>query len=367
MRDILISTAGTSLLGNIKHHENKKLQHFMDEKDSFALCRELLNINQSQRICGAEINSVASIVEKDLVHGRALHLILVSDTSEGRFVGEVLQKFYSSKKNNIQFDKTACKVIPGLSADNVKRFKNEGLKNLVSIIGETVRQFGSQRILINATGGYKAQISFAGMIGQALEIPVCYMFESFSEVIELPPQPVSFDLGFWLENVDLFYELDKTFDIDDCLPFPDDRFAMLVEHEEVDGRHMYALSSAGQLFHETFRYRFRQRDFIPKRSVIPVGKKKIRYEDGNSGKHKGLSTWLERLKQVSFVNGIYTFYYHPDLGKKNSFKKDRENRKNAVEGRFSNNGGLTKFILSTESQTGRERDSAIAWLNENFL
>ena len=55
-------------------------------------------------------------------------------------------------------------------------------------------------IAINATGGYKAQISFAGMIGQALGIPVYYLFEKFSKVIKLPPQPVALDLSLWLEN-----------------------------------------------------------------------------------------------------------------------------------------------------------------------
>jgi len=368
MRDILISTAGTSLLGNLRHHENKRLKQLADANDASALCRELLNMDQTQRMCGAEINSVASIVEKGLVHGRSLHLILVSDTSEGRFIGEVLQEFYGSRKNDIRFDKALFKVIKGLTADDPRRFKEEGLKNLVSIVGDTVRQFGSDRILINATGGYKAQISFAGMIGQALEIPVCYMFEGFSEVIELPPQPVSFDLGFWLENVSLFYELDNTFDLDTRLHLPDERFSMLVDHEEVDGKHMYALSSAGQLFHETFRYRFGQRkkDFLPKASSLALENKKIRYEDGNAGKHKGLSAWLDKLNQVPFVNGIYTFYYNPDIEKKNCFKKDQKNSENAVEGWFSNNGAMTKFILLTEAATHQERDAAIAWLNENF-
>ncbi|MEA2059529.1 MAG: hypothetical protein U9P10_03190 [Thermodesulfobacteriota bacterium] len=111
------------------------------------------------------------------------------------------------------------------------------------IIGEIVRAYGSEQILINATGGYKAQISFAGMIGQALDIPVCYMFERFAEVIELPPQPVSLDLGFWIEN---------------------------------------------------------------------------------AGKHKGLSAWLEKVKGISFVNSIYTFYYNPDLNQQNTFTPDQK-------------------------------------------
>jgi CRISPR/Cas system-associated protein Csm6 len=91
-------------------------------------------------------------------------------------------------------------VIQGLSDASPHVFRTEGLRNLVRSIAGVVRRHGAQVTLINATGGYKAQISFAGMIGQTLEIPVCYLFEGFSDVITLPPQPIALDLRFWLNN-----------------------------------------------------------------------------------------------------------------------------------------------------------------------
>ncbi|MEA1969252.1 MAG: putative CRISPR-associated protein [Thermodesulfobacteriota bacterium] len=369
MRNILISTAGTSLLGNINHDKEGKLKEFVESGNIKSLCNELLKIKQDKRICGAEMNSVASIASKNMLKSNFYHLILVSDTDEGRFIGKILEKIYVSKKSSVVFEKSEYRVIEGLNSDDAKRFQQEGLKNLVRIIGEIVRQYGAEHILINATGGYKAQISFAGMIGQALDIPVCYMFESFSEIIELPPQPVSLDLDFWIENASLFYELEDSLQLDSPHDLFDERFSMLVDYIEEDGSYIYALTSAGQLFHETFRYRFRRRkkDFIPKSSDIPEHQKKIKYEDDNAGKHKGLSAWLEQLKRVSFVNGIYTFYYNSDLEKKNLFKIDRAENIDKIEGWFSKNGGITKFIIRITAKTSQERNAAIVWLNEFFI
>ena len=55
-----------------------------------------------------------------------------------------------------------------------------------------------EQVLLNATGGYKAQISFAGIIGQVFGISVFYQFEDFPRAIKLPPLPVAFDLNDWL-------------------------------------------------------------------------------------------------------------------------------------------------------------------------
>ncbi len=369
MRNILISTAGTSLLGNIERDGQGDLKKFKAAENIKGVCAELLKYDQTSRICGAEINTVASMVSKQMLAGRFYHLILVSDTDDGRLVGRVLEQFFLSKNAGIGFEKAEYRVVEGLNSEDAARFQKQGLKNLVRIIGETVRAYGSEQILINATGGYKAQISFAGMIGQALDIPVCYMFERFAEVIELPPQPVSLDLGFWIENAAFFYELDRTLMSDGPLELMDEKFSMLVDEVDDNGVYLYGLTAAGQLFHETFRHRFRrrQKELLPGDSDIDKSRKKIKYEDSNAGKHKGLSAWLEKLKDISFVNSIYTFYYNPDLNQQNTFNPDQKNQVDTIEGCFSNNKGTTRFILRTTAGTASERDAAIALLNETFL
>ncbi len=369
MRNILISTLGTSLIGNISYSDNSVLKKLFENKNAKGIAVELCKIPPNERLCGAEINSINSIVEKGYLAKKSILKLLTSDTENGRFIGEVLSCYYKNSKNKNKFENVDFEVVQGLTDEDVKIFKNEGLKNLVRLICETVRSYGPDSILINATGGYKAQISFAGMIGQALEIPVCYMFEKFAEVIELPPQPVSLDLSLWLDNAKIFYDLVDDIETKKPLDLPDKRFDSLVEHIQEGGKHLYTLSPTGLLFHESFRYRFKQQasKFLPKPSVIPVEKIKIRYEDNNKGKHKGLENYLNKIKEISYVNDIYTHYYNPDLTKPNRFRKSSKGIENQLEGWFCNAGALTKFDIITTAETSRELQACMVDLNEQFV
>lgn len=377
MRDILISTAGTSLLGNINSmvknpadYDNVHLKKHFISRDSRKMAEELCKINDSDRLCGAEINSVAGILSQGLLHDRFFHVILVSDTDDGNFVGTILQHYYSGSCNKkSSFQKAELHKVEGLTSDDAGRFKNVGLKNLVRQIVSIVRNYGADRILINATGGYKAQISFAGMIGQALGIPVCYMFEKFNEVITLPPQPFSFDFDFWLGYYSLFCELDNTMELDNRWVVPDERFDALVDHIESDGKYLYGLTLTGLLFHETFRSRFKSRmkELLPSESLLAREERKIRFEDANHNKHKGLNRYLEKIVSVSFINGVYTHYYNPAFEKKNVFRKTSSNSIGNLEGWYSNGGAITKFTLLTTAKNIQERDAAIVWFNEVWL
>lgn len=87
------------------------------------------------------------------------------------------------------------------------------------------------------------------------------MFERFEEIIELPPQPVSFNFDLWLSN----YEDFKRLSTDDLVPYDevkdlanDKRLNTLVEVETIKGKKTVALTAIGQLFHETFLHRFRR-------------------------------------------------------------------------------------------------------------
>ena len=56
---------------------------------------------------------------------------------------------------------------------------------------------------IDTTGGYKAQIAVAVVLGQALGIPVFYKHEKFSETIAFPPLPISLDYSLLGPHADL--------------------------------------------------------------------------------------------------------------------------------------------------------------------
>jgi putative CRISPR-associated protein (TIGR02619 family) len=254
MRNTLICTVGTSLLNNLKR-ANEAFQVALEQKNWNQLAKLLLEKPNTDRVCGAEINSITSICSKGLLSHYIRIIFLVSDTNDGRETGEILKRYYDNPQNPIHFEQVEFRVLEGLRDDSIHDFKTQGLKNLVLEISEAVNKWLPDVIAINATGGYKAQISFAGMIGQALEIPVYYLFEKFSEVIELPPQPVALDLGFWLENYILFTTLEDegTMEKSNLEYSLDNQYFQALIDEELP---YISLSAMGVLFNQRSRLQF---------------------------------------------------------------------------------------------------------------
>ena len=279
MRNTLICTVGTSLFNNLKYGEESIKQVF-ESKNWNQLALLLLEQENSARICGAEINSITSICNKNLLTSKIRLIFLVSDTEDGKNTGQVLRLYYNNQRNKLKFEDVNFRVLEGLRDDDVKAFKQQGLKNLVREISTEVRKCTPEVIAINATGGYKAQISFAGMIGQALGIPVYYLFEKFSEVIELPPQPVALDLAFWLNNYLLFAQLEDEQTIEESKiesNLDNEYLYSLIDKEPEGETNLVSLSAMGVLFNERSRLQFAKQEttilsLIPKDETEPSRK-----------------------------------------------------------------------------------------------
>jgi len=276
MRNTLICTVGTSLLNNLRRSPDSDIQDAFNAQNWQQLSLSLLDRDNSDRLCGAEINSVASICDKGFLQSRLSLIFLVSDTDDGRAMGNLLKLYFDNNKNPLKFERVEYRVLQGLRDDSVQDFRQKGLKNLVREISTEVRNFSPEAIAINATGGYKAQISFAGMIGQALGIPVYYLFEKFSEVIELPPQPVALDLAFWLDNYLLFeyLETENTVEVSQLeFSIEDPYLQSLLDREE----DLVCLSAMGILFNERSRLQFAKKETeilssISQNNTDPEGK-----------------------------------------------------------------------------------------------
>jgi len=319
MRSRLICTVGTSLLNNLKFSEEEAVKKALETKNWQQVTLLLLQGSNSDRLCGAEINSITSICNKGLLERRKKLIFLVSDTDDGKKTGDLLKLYYKNSSNPLKFEEEPeVRVLKGLRDDNVKAFKQLGLKNLVREISTEVRNFGPEAIAINATGGYKAQISFAGMIGQALEIPVYYLFEKFSEVIELPPQPVSLDLAFWLNNYLLFEQLEteqtiKKSEIEGeneneyIQALLDNEYIQaLWDEEQIDGVTYVSLSAMGVLFNERCRLQFAKQEtttlsLIPKDETDPERKTIDLRED--HGKDI-LQAFAKKIRRSPYVKKI---------------------------------------------------------------
>ncbi len=276
MTNCLISTVGTSSLTNIKNpwqsgngveeSVHAELRKFLEAQEWGQLGRVLAGVEPTARICGAEINSVAELVRRQHVDLQHIHL-LVSDTQDGRNVGKLLESYFTERtgRDLPSLETVEYHVVEGLQDEHPPRFKTVGLRNLVRQIGELVVRHGAKNVRIDATGGYKAQIAVAVVFGQALEIPVLYRFERFSEIINIPPLPIAFDYGLLAENADTlaFFERGGTLELDE-LQDVDERLRVLFEEVEVDGKTLFALGAVGQIYLTGFRLRFpRDRALVP--------------------------------------------------------------------------------------------------------
>lgn len=188
----IIATVGVSLLGALARHG-------IDARLAPGEITELLRHSENPRKFAAEIASVESILEQGILAEHQHLCLLLSDTEQAGVAGAILYEYFLPS-----FESIELVTIEHLNSSDADLFRNQGLRNLVKAISRVVedaRADGADCV-INATGGFKAQISFAGLVGQVLKVPVYYQFEDFANVIQMPELPVELTtpLEQWLEQ-----------------------------------------------------------------------------------------------------------------------------------------------------------------------
>ena len=263
-RHTLICTVGTSLFGNLGRLSEKTpdsppnwraIRQAFDSGEWNKLARELATLDPTARLCGAEINTIAEIGKKGRL---ALERIffLVSDTPDGKNTGKLLQA-YCNQRTDLGLRAADYDVIEQLQDERPKDFKQHGLRNLVRLAGECIRKAGGPaHVAIDATGGYKAQIAIAVLLGQVLNIPVSYRHERFSEMIDFPPLPVSFDYAILARNAHLLTDFERGEALSASeLGTLDERLRVLLTEVSVNGDSLFELSPIGQIYLTGFRIR----------------------------------------------------------------------------------------------------------------
>jgi putative CRISPR-associated protein (TIGR02619 family) len=357
---VLLNTVGTSVLQSWK-----ELGQAYDERHRAALVAALSGLPESDRRLGAELTAIRSLVRQgELESGDRLYFLL-SDTREGRFVGGVLSEVVAHWGFPAE-----NRTIRNLQGDDPGAFV-QGLRYLVKEIARVYRAHKEhgEVVAINATGGYKAQIAFAGLIGQVFGLPVYYQFEAFPQAIKLPPLPVSFDMEQWLAYRHVFEPLDEG-DGGDLLRADDPRVKQLPSELGVllDRSQGYVtLNALGALYHEGFQSRFRaQADrLLPKDAGLKPEEKKISFEDQNGGRHRGLAEWVERIRRARYVTRIQTFYYNPGLPGRSGFEPDPAQGDRAI-GIYADHGATTKCYVFLSENDPRRAQAAAADLARTF-
>ena len=354
MRNTLLCTVGTSLFaGNLKAlSENRhpdppenssELINVYKSGDWKKLAKEILKINDpTKRIYGAEINTIEEVRKKNWLSLENI-IFLVSDTYDGKNTGKVLTEFFKIR-TDIKLKNLEYAVIEELQDKKPKDFKTHGLRNLVRKIGEYIQRFGGvDNIAIDATGGYKAQIAIAVVIGQALNIPVYYKHEFFSELIDFPPLPVSLDYEILGKNSDILtdFERGESFSDGELGKF-DESLRVFLTEIEVNNEILYELSPIGQIYLTGFRLRNPK----PVELVVSEDRRVLSFGDDhhypNNFKEFVTKLWVENR----WIKFIHTVSYHGQKSIKGiSFKVKQGENEYQLIGTFKEKDFGARFRL----------------------
>ncbi|MDW8197189.1 MAG: putative CRISPR-associated protein [Gemmataceae bacterium] len=371
---ILICTVGTSLfrpnLEGLKKEDQegkirddlRPLAEAYRQRRWAEVAQGLATLSPSDRLCGAEINSIASLIDKQHVPADCGLFFLHSDTDDGRNIATILQYYYRSRGHA----PVETIGVSDLQDQDPKRFRTQGLRNLARDICRVIRQYTPAACAINATGGYKAQIAIAVLLGQAIGVPVFYKHELFSEIIAFPPMPVALDFEVWMRASGMLWDLERSAEPIAASLYAadwDEKYESLVEVVPIDGRDYLELSPTGQIFHETFRERFRKNrnNLLP--PAVPAGQKRPpRLEDaGWPGKYPEVERFMQRLTEaVAPVVHCATYYFNPDLPERTRFRLGAT----GIEGIYSDGRFTVKFHVQTTAQTAGQQAAVVALLNE---
>ena len=119
-------------------------------QDWSEVASQLHEIDPTERLCGAEINSVADLLAHGEIEKINLHL-LYSETDDGRAIAQILQFYFKADG----WKRVQIHCVDGLRDDDPQRFRTHSLRNLAKIFGEQVRDADAKHCAINATGAIK--------------------------------------------------------------------------------------------------------------------------------------------------------------------------------------------------------------------
>lgn len=148
-------------------------------------------------------------------------------------------------------------------------------------------------MLINATGGFKAEIAYAVLAGLLFDLPVVYIHERFNKIIEMPPVPIAWDYSLFADHEDFFEwlegDLRLTDEVDRQLKGRPEELKMLLIEEEG----YTLLSPAGEAFYQAFKQRMAEVESV---EVLLSDKALQSYKQRNEQGKKQVLSYLRRLK-----------------------------------------------------------------------
>ncbi len=379
-RKILICTVGTSIFSAFKQEapppdmggaeeQWRAAKDGYDSKRWHAVAKALLRVPPSHRMCGAEINSIEELRARDIMEMEQL-FFLVSDTDEGRAVGEVLRLYFEGRED-LGLRGVECVEVKELQDARPRDFRTKGLRNLVQRMGSIMQRMGGpEQVAIDATGGYKAQIAVAVIMGQVLDIPVFYKHERFSEIINFPPLPISFDYELMARYADIFHRLEKGETITSLeVGELDERMKMFVDEVEALGEYAWELNALGLIYLLGFQVKKIRGHQKPEFQAESGHRKEPTFGKGHhlpSGFREFVDKVWRENKWIATIHSLP--YYHQRSLRKTGFRVERHDDEEWLVGCYFNGdfGGRFRVVLPEEVSSFDVLTAAANLLNDKY-
>lgn len=237
MKNLIISTVGTSLISNVASKEEQKQLYKYSNCSSKECPQEIIELidllfekvvakidsldNHSLRRISAELNGILGFYNENFSNGiNDLHFLISTDTYQGIKSAEVLKNYLETKKINVQLS-----IPKGLSTKNKDKF-SEGIKELLKLFDDFLPGFHKDgyEIIFNLTGGFKSLQGYLNTIAMFYADKIIYIFESEqAELIEIPRLPIKINSKPFKNYKDklLLLNANKEYNIDEFRNFPE--------------------------------------------------------------------------------------------------------------------------------------------------
>lgn len=323
MGNILIATCGTSILTNARDIKNeilgnRNLNEMTQEEAN--LLKERIKIKlkdkkANEKECGAELNSTFYLIQENKALMDKIYLI-VSDSIEGELAGNIIKNLLIEK---LAIKEVEIKKIDKLNISKEHDFAIKGLRNLAGEVSRIIRKNEGNNIMISPIGGLKAQIFVVGLIAQLFKIPAYYLYENSTKIVALLPLPISLDLEFFKENIEVLSKVAKEGmilekEIGTYLK-ANPSLRNILKMEKIDGEVYFTLSPLGEVAYEKLTSDIK--DKLPRKAtkeekLMEVQYKKKEAHADQVRTNPKFQNFIKNILEAPYVTKVIINYYTPD-------------------------------------------------------
>lgn len=293
----IITTTGTSLLSNTARALNKKnhevtddeLRHYFEQVGAVKASAET---NSLPKIASSEDNIV----------------MLYTATPEGERCAKQIENYLKNKMKwkNIRPRKLHLQ-------QNEAQFESSGLRDLVDVLIDEINkaQRKDEDVVINATGGYKAEIAYTTMVGMIFQVPVKYIYQDFQRPITFPSLPINWNLDLLIQYDHFFAWIDaeprSSAEVDQRIKAVDEADRNLVKQllSTPDTNEEVFLSPAGDILWKRVQ---QQREVIvdepPQSDIVEVDKLSSSIKEDKHHYPEGTRKFAEKVASLPPVEEI---------------------------------------------------------------